>query len=124
MNDYLTIDSYKYRTSHKSWRMSIQPLATSRVLLDGSLDVTHGPTTLYLFAGEIMAEVSPDTGFGSILNLRATLEKKQAFTLSDHYGTAYTVHAIGPFIERSLSPKWDSATNIIYVQVQFRGKKN
>jgi hypothetical protein len=96
-------------------------MANSRILADGSLDVTHGPTTVYLFQGEIAADVTPDSGYGSISNLRASLVKKQAFSFTDHYGTTYTVHAIGPFPERALSPKWDSASNIFYVSVQFKG---
>ena len=121
MNPYITFDGLKYRTSHKAWRPAIQPMANSRVLANGELDVVHGPTTLYLFAGEICADVTPDVGYGSIANLRTSLLKKQAFTFIDHYGTTYRVHALGPFPERSLSPKWDSASNIFYVTVQFKG---
>ena len=123
MNDYITLDGYKYRTAFKTWRPAILPMANSRILANGALDLVHGPTVVYIFAGEITADVTPDSGFGSISNLRATLEKKQALSLTDHYSTAYTVHAIGPFPERSLSPKWDSASNIFYVSVQFKGVK-
>jgi hypothetical protein len=123
MNAYITFDGLKYRTSHKTWKVAIQPMANSRILADGTLDVTHGPTTAYLFTGELMADVTPDTGFGSVVQLRISLAKKQAFTFIDHYGSTYTIHAIGPFPERSLSPKWDSSSNIFYVTIQFKGIK-
>jgi len=123
MNEFITFDSFKYHTTQKTWRPAILPMANSRILANGELDITHGPTTVYIFQGEIATDVTPGTGYGTPANLRTSLEKKQAFTFIDHYGTTYTVHAIGPFPERALSPKWDSPSNTIYFTVQFKGIK-
>lgn len=122
MNDYITFDSLKYRTNTK-WHPEPFVPNTSRELLSGNLDLTFGNTSLIYWIGEIVAPVTaPGAGWGTITNLRASLKKRQAFTMTDHYGTSYSVHALGPFMERSLSPNWDSATNTIYVGVRLKGK--
>lgn len=121
MNAYITLDGYKYATPHKTWRPGIYPLVNSRILLDGTLDTTWGADTVIIFQGEIAADVTPASGYGAPTNLRASLKKRQHLDLTDHYGDTYDVVAIGPFAERGLSPKWDSAKNTIYFSVVLKG---
>jgi hypothetical protein len=90
---------------------------TVRRNLDGTLDVTYGPGIFVKWQGMIEASASPPSGYGSIADLRSSLQERNSLNFVDHYGTSYTVHAVGPFQEESFSPKWDGTSNKIYVGV-------
>ncbi len=122
-NNYITLDSLKYKTTHKSWRPAPNVPSTGRVLLSGALDVTFGAVALNTWNGEIVAPVVADAaGWGTIADLRAALAKKQIFTFIDHYGTSFSVYAQGPFTERSAAPDWSVNENVVYVTVKLMGK--
>lgn len=121
MNDYITLDSNKYRTTHRTWRPARLVPNTDRLLLSGSLDVTFGNGTILEWAGEIVGPVTADgAGWGTITNLRTSLEKRQLLSFTDHYGTTKNVVVKGLLSERSLSPKLDGTDNVIYVTVILR----
>ena len=122
MNNYITLDGKKYKTTAKSWKPSVIIPNTIRFNLDGSLDATFGPATIYQFDGTIMAPVTAPTGYGSVDNLRASLQKRQILTFIDHYNTTYSIVSTN-YTEYSLSPKWDNTTNEIGFAVQLIGKK-
>lgn len=119
MNDYITLDGKKYHTNHKNWKYTPDTPRTERILLDGSLDVTYAPVALKRWSGEIVGPITPDdASWGDISSLRVSLAKRQKLTLTDHYGNSFSASFSGPFEERSLSPNWDSPSNVIYVQVK------
>lgn len=123
LDDYIILDGLKYTTTHKTWRPALLPTVSSRIILNGSLDATWGPSQ-YVFSGEIVAPVTPVTPeHGSINDLRTTLAKTSILNLTDYDGSVYQLVLVGSSQERSLSSKWDMPKNIIYVTVQLKGKK-
>jgi hypothetical protein len=120
MNDYLRLDTKRYKTKAENWKPVYGKPHTERRTLTGELDITYGPGTIFAWEGEIIAPVTPqDSAWGSIVNLRATLAKKQAVYLTDHLGVSYFVHCLGTHEERSLMNVWDSEFNVFYVSVRL-----
>jgi hypothetical protein len=120
MNNYISLDGLKYYTPNKYWSPVEDKPATIRQTLLGATDVTYGPAVFCEWRGQIEGPVTPKDGtWGSITTLRTTIAKMVAVAFVDHYGTGMNVHALGPFQERSLSPRWDSASNSIYVTVRI-----
>ncbi len=122
MNDYITLDGHRYKTSAKTWHPEPNVPGSARILLNGDLDATFGAASVMMWTGEIIGPVTATDPWGTIADLRTTLAKRQTFTMVDHYGTSYTVVFQGPFPERSLTQKWDSPTNEIMVKVRVMGK--
>jgi hypothetical protein len=78
-----------------------------------SVGITNTPTSYNTSAGRA-------TSSGTITDLRATLKKKSVVAFQDHYAqSTYQVHLLGPFPERSLTPKWDDPSNKLYIQVRI-----
>jgi hypothetical protein len=120
MNNYILLDGKKYVTPSKNWKPVYDKPATVKATLLGGIDVTYGPAVYNEWQGEIEGPVTPKDGtWGSISDLRATIAKTTTVSFTDHYGTGMNVHVLGPFQERSLAPKWDSASNCIFVQVRL-----
>jgi hypothetical protein len=117
------LDGLNYRVLHKTWKPALMPLVSSRLLQSGGLDATWFATPQYIFTGEIVAPVTPETDYGSIDDLRTTLAKRQKLGLVDNYGEEYHVVFMGPNSERGLSQKWDDVNNVFYVTVQLKGIK-
>lgn len=121
-NTYITLDGKYYKTLQKNWReLPIVP-STARLLLSGDLDVTYGPTDLMIWEGEIAADVSPASGYGSDTDLYTTLRKTTTVDFTDHRGTTYSDIHIEATNARSLLPDWDNVNNTIYVAVKITGK--
>jgi len=121
MNSYITLDGYRYATAQKTWQPETPKAMTPRLTLAGNLDVTFGPGITKVWTGEIQARVTPKTNYGTPAQLRASLEKIQGLSFTDHYGTSYTVYIQG-FKERSYTPSWDGASNAMYFNVRMVGK--
>jgi hypothetical protein len=122
MNSYITLDNKQYSTTQKVWRpRTIKPSGVRLTLL-GNLDSTYGAGPLFEFTGEIRAEVTPKTGYGSPSDLKASLEKKQGLSFTDHLGASYTVH-VRDFEESSLSPLWDGGGNVMFYSTTLVGKR-
>ena len=121
MNSYITLDGKKYATAAKTWTPVPSKPGSVRLNLNGQMDATYGAGVLLRWEGDILARMTPLSGYGSPADLRASLIKTQGLTFTDHYGTAYTVHVFR-YKERSLSPNWDGATNEIKFQVELTGQ--
>ncbi len=120
MNDYIELDGKKYATNAKTWHPVRSNPATERRTLTGSLDITYGPGEIFSWEGEIHGPVIPRDGtWGSITDLRASIVKKSALTMRDHYGEVYNVYCLGDFPERSLMNVWDNPANVFYVFVRL-----
>lgn len=90
--------------------------------MNEELDITWGPATIYIFQGEIIADNLPGSEARThIVELRASLAKRNKLSFTDHYGNQYSVVAIGPFPEKAISPSLRSLSNLIYVTVQLVG---
>jgi hypothetical protein len=120
MNNYITLDGKKYKTPSKLWQPYGDKPATVKKTLLGATDITYGPAVFKEWRGQIEAPVTAeDASWGTIDDLRTTLAKLEHVTFADHYGAGYMAHVLGPFQERSLASKWDSPSNVIYVQVRI-----
>lgn len=120
MNDYIELDGKKFATNAKTWRPVRSNPASERRTLAGALDITYGPGEIFSWEGEIHGPVTArDTGWGTIADLRATIVKKTAVTMRDHYGLVYNVYCLGDFSERSLMNAWDNPANVFYVFVRL-----
>lgn len=117
---YIILDGYKYTTLQQSWVPAVNNPSTARLTLAGGLDTTWGVKEVYSFQGDVKADISPATGYGSPDNLRTSLKKKSQLSFTDHYGTAYTI-AISGFEERSHSPGWDASDNSFFFTLSMFG---
>lgn len=122
MNNYIVLDGCKYVTPFGRWTPIIDKPATARIDLTGGLDVTYGPSTWQKWQGviEVPAE-PPSSDWGDPDNLRVTLAKRSAVLFYDHYGRSYNVHCLGPFPEMSMTPAWDGASNVLFIQLSLVG---
>ncbi len=112
MNDYITLDGKKYRTTHKQWQPIIDRPVVIKKLLSGTRNVTFGPAMKPIWQGAVRAVASsPETGFGDIDDLRTTYEKLESISFTDHYGNNYTVVLDRRVNEASFTPKWDAPSN-------------
>ena len=122
MNNYITFDGKKYKTKHGDWVPKPFRPRTVRVTAGGSLDATFGPSAFNIWQGKIIAPVTPDgAGWGSVSDLRASMLKASSLSMTDHYGTAYTVVVVGGGEEESRSPMWDAASNEFLVNITLKG---
>lgn len=119
---YITLDGYKYTTLQQSWVPTVSNPSTARLTLAGDLDTTWGVAEVYNFSGEVRADVSPASGYGSPDNLRTSLKKKQQLSFTDHYGTVHSI-AVAGFEERSHSPGWDATDNAFFFTLSMFGVK-
>ena len=118
MNSYITLDGKKY-TTPTGWAPKIDKPATVRQTLNGVVDITYGPANFQEWNGVIRAYVTAQSGFGTHLELLATLAKRTEILMLDHYGVSYYVHVLGPFEPRSFTNMWDGASNHFDVQVHI-----
>lgn len=122
MNDYITLDTFKYTTLAKNWEESSVTPSTSRILLNSAHDSTFGPTTKITWTGEIKIRVDEaGAGWGTIANFKTTCKKKERIGFTDHYGGTYDAHLKG-YKQRSLSPMWDGSSNVMYYTVIIEAK--
>lgn len=120
MNNYITLDSYKYYTSGNNWQRTMYTPRSFRITLAGSGDSAYGSVSNPMWVGEIIAPVtSPGTGWGTVTTLRTSLAKLQNLSMTDHYGTTYTVF-VQPLGERSKTRMWDGASNKINFAVEVK----
>ncbi len=119
MNNYITLDSKKYRCPFRQWEQLTDRPMSARFTWNGVADVTFGNGAFVIWEGAIRAEVTPGTGFGSVSDIRNTLAKKSVLEFTDHYGGDYivAVETAGP--ERSISAKWDGASNVIFFPMKI-----
>jgi hypothetical protein len=120
MNNYITLNGTKFRTKGTEWKPKVKNPGTVRFTVLGELDATYAPGTMYVWEGKIMADVTPDAGFGTPDQLRAILKTKAMLTLIDHYGTTFDVTVLD-YEEGSLAFKWDSPSNVMYFKVKLEG---
>lgn len=118
MNNYIILDSYWYKTPHPKWIPKIQKIGRDRLTLAGSGDFTYASGTPLTWEGTIVfPENSPGGSWGDRANIIASLKKRQGLSFQDHYGSSYTVHALGSFPVDSRTPMWDGASNEYEVTV-------
>jgi hypothetical protein len=122
MNDFIILcikdgTQKKYRTPGNKWNPSVEPFASHRFTLLGELDATYGNGEKKTWEGEIIADNSPDTGFGTPSDLLATLTSKSELFLQDHLGDQYYVRAFGKFTPRYLHNVWDAPSNKAFIPV-------
>jgi hypothetical protein len=119
-NAYITLDGNRYAALRKSWKPVPVKASQDRLNLDGTRDVTYGPAAFVDYQGELVAATSPsDTAYGSYADLLQTIAKTESVSFTDHFGTTYYVHVLGPYELRASLPDWDSASNVWYVNVRI-----
>jgi hypothetical protein len=119
MNDYITLDGYKYRTAAENWEPNEERPMVIRRLMSGSSNVTFGPATFTGWRGIILVDVTPAAGFGSVDNMRATYRLRSQLGFTDHYGNSYNVvidRAVG---EKSISPMWTAVDNVFRINLSL-----
>ena len=117
MNNYITLDGKKYAALHGQWDPSTDRPVVFRRLLSGSTNVTFGPASNKRWRGKLVAAVTPQTGYGSIGDLRTTYEKLTALAFVDHYGNSHSVIIDRAVDEGSKTPIWDSPENKMHVNL-------
>ena len=117
MNSYITLDGKKYAALHGEWNPSTDRPVVFKRLLSGSTNVTFGPASNKRWRGKLVAAVTPQTGYGSIGDLRTTYEKLTALTFVDHYGNSHSVIIDRGVDEGSKTPVWDSPENKMHVNL-------
>jgi hypothetical protein len=120
MNDYITLDGFKYATSANNWKKLLEKPNTVRYTLSGALDITFGSASPIRWVGDVIAPVSARAeGWGTILNLRTSLAKVTSVVFTDHYADSFTVFSVAPLQERSLMNRWDDTNNVFFVPVEL-----
>lgn len=120
MNNYITLDTKKYMTKHKGWEPIYDKPGVVRLVLSGSIDVTWGPAVITGWRGLVIGPVTaPGAGWGTIANLRTTIQKTDVVGFTDHYGNSGNVIILGSLREDSKSSMWDSPSNEFTVEVEL-----
>jgi len=115
MNPYIELDGKKYAAIHGQWAPATDRPVVLRRLLSGNTNVTFGPASNKRWRGKLVAAVTPQAGYGSIDDLRATYEKLAELTFVDHYGASHNVIIDRNVDESSNVPNWDSPENKMHV---------
>jgi len=118
MNNYVTLDGYKYMTMTDWCPVPVKP-ATSRYLLNASVDVSYGPGMFKEYQGTLIVPASPASGWGGRSDLEASFEKVVGLSFTDHEGNSETVHMFGRLQFESMSPRWDGASNEFHFPVRL-----
>jgi hypothetical protein len=119
MNNYITLDSLKYKTSAASWTVLTGAPRSARITLSGALDSAYNSSNAKQFNGQIIAPVTAEgAGWGTVINFRATAAKTQNLTLTDHHSVSYTI-IMRVVEELSLSPMWDGVENEWHMDVEI-----
>jgi len=120
MNDYITLDGFKYATSANNWKKLLEKPNTVRYTLSGALDITFGAASPIRWVGDVIAPVSARSeGWGTISDLRTSLAKVSSMVFTDHYADSFTVFSVAPLQERSLMNRWDDTNNVFFVPVEL-----
>lgn len=119
MNNYITLDGKKYATQANDWTPMYDKPATARYNLNGGVEVTYGPGVLSSWEGTIRVYQSPPSGYGSLTDFITTYNKLTSVSMTDHGGTTHTVHLIGAIKQKSLTPMWDSNSNVYFIPVKI-----
>jgi hypothetical protein len=122
MNNYITLDGYKYQTLAENWvPASVRPVS-AQMLMSGGIDVVFGPSVMKRWTGIIRVLPTSESGWGGISELRASYAKLQSLSMTDHWGDTYTVTLLGDLEEMSLAAKWDSASNRFLIPTEMVGQ--
>ena len=113
MNDYIILDSKRYRVAHESWEPNEERPMVVRRLMSGGTTVTFGPATFTGWNGIVMADVGAVAPFGTPADLRTTYKKRTLLSFTDHFGAVHTVVIDRRVGEKSISPKHDASDNTI-----------
>jgi len=119
MNDYVTLDSKKYKALFGQWGRQKRKPAKIRMLLSGAVDVTYGPGEWYIWEGAFIVPATPDSGFGAPADLEASYAKTTTLAFTDHDGEEYTVHFVGVLDRKTLTPLLDGLYNRFIYQVRI-----
>jgi hypothetical protein len=111
MNDYITLDSKRYRLAAETFEPNEDRPMTVRRLMSGATRVTFGPATFTGWSVTVMADVSAVAPFGTPADLRATYKKRSVLTYTDHFGATHSVVVDRRVGERSISPVHDAPDN-------------
>ncbi len=119
MNDYVTLDGYRYTAPFMQFEPIRQKPNRMRYTLGGTLDVTYGPASPLVWQGKLRVPVQPTDSdvYGDIGQFRITAATKGELAFIDHDGDTYTIHLIGQFHELPKVPVVDSAQNNFYIPV-------
>ena len=120
MNTYIMIGNYRYKTLAKDFAPAgiVKP-GTVRVLANGEVDGSYAAAALTRWSGSIIAEVTPETNYGTIGQLTTDLSEMGEILFQDHYGTKHYVHIVGEIKFKSMLNMWDAASNRFYVTVNI-----
>jgi len=119
MNDYITLDGKKYATAAEAWEPNEDRPMIVRRLMSATTNVTFGPATFTGWRGVILVDVTPQTGFGSIDDMRTTYRKRSALSFTDHYGNTFSVVIDRTVGEKSISPMWTAIDNTFRINTSL-----
>ena len=120
MNDYITLDNLKYKTTAATWvETEVSPRQLKR-LLSSKGDVTFSASAYKTWKGEIVAEITARSAdYGTLTTLEASLREKSALSMIDHKGNSCSVYVAGIMEKRSATPDWEGASNKFYIPVEI-----
>jgi hypothetical protein len=121
MNDYVTLDGYKYRTVFGQWTPVFNKPTTVRYPADGTLDVNYGETTYREWAGLFSAPITSEgVGWGTYTTLKASILKNENLSYIDHEdATVHSVAILGGFEVKSRTPDLYGASNKLYMMMRL-----
>jgi len=122
MNNYITLDGYKYSCPFGQWEPSRNKPSSVRMTLSGKTDVTYGPASEESWAGLIRVTANSDlitAGYGTRANFLTTYDKTTSVTFVDHEGNSCSVHVIGALSRKSTIPIWDSTNANFFYSVNL-----
>lgn len=121
MNNYITLNSLKYKTRASDWVPVTVVPGTHRALLSGSADVTFGPSTFSEFRGTIIVpeEAGEESEWGDRADITTVIGSRETIIMNDHFGNELNVVVFGEFPQQSVSPMWDAPSNEWYIPVRI-----
>ena len=125
MNNYITLNGKKYKTSAKDWMPAqLTKPGTVRVLANGEVDASYGPGVLMRWSGSVLASVTPEKDFGTLADLMEALSLPRELLFTDHYGNSYYVHVVGEIKVKSMVNMWDAGSNRFSVNLNMIKSRN
>ncbi len=120
INNFITLDGKKYKTSANNWLEIENSPRQHKRLLSSAGDISFGVNTFLAWKGDIFVDVSPtDILYGSFDDLQTTFRKKSSLTMIDHYGVSRSVVMGGTMEKRSILPDWADPSNEFHISVEI-----
>lgn len=119
MNDYITLDSWRYKCRFPDWRPWFFKPGTIRYTLGGNSDATYGTAVPQGWEGAIEVPYEDSGSYGGRSEFETSIKTLGPISFTDHFGSTYNVHIVGQVTFEAIKPMYDADDTKLYYMVRL-----